>query len=166
MPDKLDDQIREELEKYNFPTDDQMVARIRKQYEAKLLVQRIFEPIPANWESAFSVGDSVELVRPFFGLPVGAIGKIESIETAYHEDGTSKEEWELSSDFFKGRPYCVRFDLEPFSIPFEPKVYEAIREHCEKEGIEEIPTHYVSMSTNAGPHDIRKINNQDGEKRS
>lgn len=156
MRDKLDEQIISEFKNFGIDLSDEDLQVVRARYEADLTMRRIFEPMPHNWESAFAVGDKIELVRPFFGIPVGVVGSIKAIETAYNDDGTSKEEWELSADFFKGRPYLVEFDCS--HIPLDEQEKAAIKrlfEQCDIQ--EELPTNRGRVQTNVAPQDIRKV---------
>lgn len=156
MRDKLDEQIATEFKKLGIDLSDEDLQVVRARYEADLTMRRIFEPMPHNWETAFAVGDKIELNRPFFGIPVGVVGVIKEIETAYNADGSSKEEWELSADFFKGRPYLVEFDCT--HIPLDEQEKAAIKRLFEQCSIqEEIPNTRGRVQTNIAPHDIRKV---------
>jgi hypothetical protein len=155
MRDKLDEQLLTEFKKLGIELSDEDLQVVRSNYEASLVLQCIFELMPDDWRSEFEVGDKVELVRPFFGIPVGVTGEVKEIETGFNADGSWKEEWDLSSDFFKGRVFTVEFDCT--HIPLDPQEYEAVKKLCDSAGITDIPTHKGRVQTCVAPQDIQKV---------
>jgi hypothetical protein len=155
MRDKLDEQLLTAFKKLGIEPTDELLQAARSDYEASLVMQRILEPMPDDWRSEFAVGDKVELVRPFFGIPVGVTGEVKEIETGFNADGSWKEEWDMSADFFKGRVFTVEFDCT--HIPLDPQEYEAIKKLCDSAGIPDIPTHKGRVQTCVAPQDIRKV---------
>ena len=152
MTDKLDQQIIEEMKRFGIPVSGYMVRFMRNQYEANLTLRRIFEPVS---DKTFVAGDKVELVRPFFGLAVGLIGTVKSVETNINPDGAWKEEWEVSADYLKGHPYLVEFDCT--HIPLDAEEQHAMEEFCKRHGIDDVPTTRGRTQTNVSGHDIRKV---------
>jgi len=154
MRDKLDQEIAEELEMWGLAPTDSNIHMVRHQYESQLVLKRMFEPM-SDGCTPFKVDETVELVRPFFGLPVGALGIVKDVETALRADGSPKEEWELSPDFFKGRIYLIEFDCT--HMPLDTEEYAAIKLMCERMGITDIPTTRGRMQTRVAPHDIQQV---------
>jgi hypothetical protein len=137
MRDKLDEQLLTAFKKLGIEPTDELLQAARSDYEASLVMQRILEPIPDDWRSEF------------------AAGEVKEIETGFDADGSWKEEWDMSADFFKGRVFTVEFDCT--HIPLDPQEYEAIKKLCDSAGIPDIPTHKGRVQTCVAPQDIRKV---------
>lgn len=145
-------QIREEFERLGLEINDTLIEEIHHYANHPMTpLQSIFEPMMHGWQRHFDPGDTVMLIRPFFGVPLMAIGKITAIEYGFHIDtGRPKEDWELNASFLKGRPLTVKFDLSPFKIPFP----DTLREQTRKYAGVELPDYWQSTITDVSPNDV------------